>query len=101
MDIARLLRDSATEAPQKVALVWGPKGSEETLTYEDLDREVDRVASGLTAAGITPGDRVAIGMHNVSHFPIAYFGILRAGAVVVPMNVMLTEVEARRVLVDS
>ncbi|MGH2807271.1 MAG: long-chain-fatty-acid--CoA ligase [Actinomycetota bacterium] len=101
MDIARLLREPAEAAPQKVALVWGPKGSAETITYDALDREVDRVAAGLVAAGVAPGDRVAIGMHNVVQFPMAYFGILRAGAVVVPMNVMLTEVEAHRVLVDS
>jgi long-chain acyl-CoA synthetase len=101
MDIARLLRDSATQSPQKVALVWGPKGSQESLTYEELDREADRVASGLVEAGVAPGDRVAIGMHNVPQFPMAYFGILRAGAVVVPMNIMLTGVEAHRVLLDS
>lgn len=96
-----MLRESASKNPGKAVLISGPKGAESIVTYGQLDAEVDRVASGLIGLGITPGDRVAIAMHNVARFPMAYFGILRAGGVVVPMNVMLTEDEARRVLVDS
>ena len=94
-----MLRSTAERAPGKTALVVGTTG--ETVTFSDLDREADRVARGLTAAGVGLGDRVAIGMHNVVHFPYAYFGVLRAGAVVVPLNVMLTEQEIARVLEDS
>lgn len=101
MDIARLLRESATHGPSKTALISGPKGAEKRLSYKDLDAEVDRVAIGLIALGIEPGDRVAIAMHNVEQFPMAYLGIIRAGAVAVPLNVMLTEQESRRILIDA
>ncbi|MEA2451840.1 MAG: long-chain acyl-CoA synthetase [Actinomycetota bacterium] len=94
-----MLRDTAARVPDQTALIVATTG--ENVTFRDLDREADRVARGLTAAGVTKGDRVALGMHNVVNFPFAYFGILRAGAVVVPLNVMLTEPEVARVLSDS
>jgi long-chain acyl-CoA synthetase len=71
------------------------------VTFGALNSEADRVARGLQRRGVQPGDRVAIGMHNVPHFAYAYFGILRAGAVAVPLNVMLTHKEVAQVLNDS
>ena len=94
-----MLRDSAARVPNKTAFVVGTTG--ESVTFADVDAEADRVARGLLALGVEQGDRVAIGMHNVVHFPYAYFGILRAGAVVVPLNVMLTQQEVERVFADS
>ena len=101
MDIASLLRQTASRAPDKEAIVTGGSRASSATTYQELDRAADHVAAALQAAGIQPGDRIAIGMHNVVHFPIAYFGILRAGAVVVPLNVMLSEPEVRKILDDS
>ena len=101
MNLPRLLRESASRLPEKVAFVAGSKSAQQRLTYAELDAAVDDVAGGLRKLGVSPGDRVAIAMHNVMHFPIAYFGILRAGAVVVPLNVMLTGAEVERVLDDS
>ena len=103
MNVAGLVREAAGRAPDKAAFVTpgsGP-GEDATLTYAALDAEVDRIAAGLQAAGIRRGDRVALGMHNVPQFPMAYFGILRAGGVVVPLNSMLTPAETARVLTDS
>jgi long-chain acyl-CoA synthetase len=99
MDLARMLRETASKAGDRTALVVASSGA--TVTFSELDREADRVARGLLAIGVSKGDRVALGMHNVAHFPFAYFGILRAGAVVVPLNVMLTAKEVARVLSDS
>ncbi len=99
MDLAQMLRETAARVPGKTAFVVGATG--ETVTFADVDAEADRVARGLRALGIEQGDRVAIGMHNVVHFPYAYFGILRAGAVVVPLNVMLTQEEVERLFADS
>jgi long-chain acyl-CoA synthetase len=99
MDLSQMLRKTAARSPEAIALLAASDGS--TYTFGDLDREADRVARGLAAIGVSKGDRVAIGMHNVAHFPFAYFGILRAGAVVVPLNVMLTAKEVARVLTDS
>ena len=98
MGLADLLRKTAARAGAKKALVV-PGGT--TVTYGDLDAEVDRVARGLVQLGIAPGDRVALAMGNVVHFPFAYFGILRAGAVVVPLNAMLTGSEIARVVDHS
>lgn len=99
MDLARLLRDSSAAAPGKTALVQTSDGS--TITYRRLQQEADRVAGALSQWGIRPGDRVAIGMHNTAHFAYAYFGILAAGAAVVPLNIMLTEAETAAILTDS
>ena len=99
MDLSRLLRDAARRAGPKTALVIASSGDK--ISFSDLDREADRVATGLSKEGVGNGDRVALGMHNVPHFIYSYFGILRAGAAVVPLNVMLTEDEVGRVLDDS
>ena len=101
MSLAELLRAAAERAGDKTALAHGPVSVEGTLTWTDLDREADRVAAGLVARGVEPGDRVAIAMPNVPHFVHSYFGILRAGAVAVPLNVMLTEQELTTVLTDA
>ena len=58
-------------------------------TYRVLDEGSARVAGLLRARGVGPGDRVGIMLPNVPFFPPAYYGILRLGAVVVPMNVLL------------
>ena len=99
MNLSELLRESAGAKPDKVALVSTGDGAR--VTYAELDRDADRVAATLRKRGISAGERVAIAMHNVVQFPAAYFGILRAGCVVVPVNVMLTESEVAKVLDDS
>lgn len=98
MNVANLLRGTAQRLPDKVALVTSDGTS---FDYATFDREADRVASALRAAGIVNGDRVAIAMHNLPQFPFAYFGILRAGAVAVPLNAFLTPVEVGRILEDA
>jgi long-chain acyl-CoA synthetase len=97
MNLPALLRRSASERPEATALVTGPRA----VSYREFDAEADRVARGLAAAGVGPGDRVAIAMHNVPEFAFAYFGILRAGAVAVPLNAMLTDREIARILRDA
>ncbi|WP_328535936.1 long-chain-fatty-acid--CoA ligase [Streptomyces sp. NBC_00344] len=74
---------------------------EAVLTYAELDDASARVASLLRADGVQPGDRVALVMPNITSFPIAYYGILRAGAIVVPMNPLLKAREMAFVLRDS
>lgn len=101
MNLAELLRTAAGERGAKKALAYGVTAVDRDLTYEALDAEVDRVARGLVSRGVVKGDRVAVAMPNVPHFVFAYFGILRAGAVAVPLNVMLTELEMARILQDA
>jgi long-chain acyl-CoA synthetase len=71
------------------------------LSYDRLERASARVAGLLQAKGIVPGDRVGIMLPNVPYFAIAYYGVLRAGGVVVPMNVLLKGREVRYHLEDS
>ncbi|MFB9378275.1 long-chain fatty acid--CoA ligase [Kineococcus gynurae] len=71
------------------------------LSWADLDDRTARVAGLLRGGGLQPGDRVAIVLPNLPHFPVVYFGALRAGAVVVPMNPLLHEREVRHHLTDS
>jgi long-chain acyl-CoA synthetase len=71
------------------------------LSYGSLDAAASAVADLVRGAGVGPGDRVGLMLPNVPYFPIVYYGILRAGGVVVPMNVMLKEREAGFYLSDS
>jgi long-chain acyl-CoA synthetase len=71
------------------------------LTWEQLAGASAHAAGLLAEEGIEPGDRVGLMLPNVPQFPILYYGILRAGGVVVPMNVLLKEREVAYYLEDS
>jgi len=96
-NLADLLTTTAASRPDAVAI----RRDELALTYAALDAAGARVAGLLRAKGIRPGDRVALMLPNVEYFPIAYYGALRAGAAVVPMNILLTEREVAFALGDS
>ncbi len=97
MNLADLLRESAGRTPEKAAILF----QGQPIKYAELDREADRVAAGLAALGVNPGDRVAVLVHNVPHFIYAFYGLLRAGAVMVPLNTMFTGDEIAYILSDS
>src|SRR5262245_49299802 len=71
------------------------------LSYAALDAACARVAGLLRAKGVQAGDRVAVMLPNTPHFPVCYYGALRAGAAIVPMNVLLKEREVAFYLRDS
>ena len=96
-NLATLLTNSAMRSPDRVAIQL----DDLQLTYEALDVATAQVAGLLRAKGVGPGDRVAIMLPNVPHFALCYYGALRAGAVVVPMNVLLKEREVAFYLRDS
>src|SRR3954454_13717257 len=96
MNLATLLTDSAAEHGDDAAL----KLDDATVTYAMLDEGSARVAALLQDRGIEPGDRVGIMLPNVPYFAVAYYGVLRAGGVVVPMNVLLKGREVRFSLED-
>jgi long-chain acyl-CoA synthetase len=97
LNLAVLLEDSAREVPDRDAVVHGAT----RLTYAEVDAAAAQVAASLVARGIQPGDRVALSCPNLPYVPIVYYGILKAGAVVVPLNVLLTEREIAYHLEDS
>ncbi len=83
-NLAVILRETAAATPGKpVALYQGGR-----LTYGELDELSGRLAAGLELAGVRPGDRVAVQLPNIPQFLIAYFGVLKAGGMVVPLNVL-------------
>ncbi|HEX9065034.1 MAG TPA: AMP-binding protein, partial [Streptosporangiaceae bacterium] len=83
-NLAVILSETAAATPGKPAILYGGG----RLTYGELDALSGRLAAGLELAGMRPGDRVAIQLPNIPQFVIAYFGVLRAGGVVVPLNVL-------------
>jgi long-chain acyl-CoA synthetase len=96
-NLADLLTRSASTYPDRTAL----KLDDLELTYAELDAASARVAGLLAAKGVGPGDRVGIMLPNVPYFAAAYYGALRAGASIVPMNVLLKEREVAFYLGDS
>ncbi|GAA2675714.1 long-chain-fatty-acid--CoA ligase [Actinoplanes palleronii] len=97
LNLAMLLEDSARNHPEQTAVVLDSRN----WTYADIDAEARRVAALLAGRGIAPGDRVALSCPNLQWFPIIYYGIVKAGAVVVPMNVLATRAEVEYFLADS
>lgn len=97
MNLADLVRDTAARTPGKAALLF----QGQAIKYAELDREVERAAAGLASLGVGPGDSVAVLVHNIPHFVYAFYGILRAGAVMVPLNTMFTGDEISYILSDS
>ncbi len=71
------------------------------VTYRELDDASARLATHLLGVGIAPGDRVAVMLPNVPEFAVVYYGVLRAGGVVVPMNPLLKRREVEYYLRDS
>ncbi len=92
------LRHFAEQAPEFVAIV-GPGG--ERWTRRELKMHVDRLAAGFAAAGLSPGDALAIAAPNCPEYLAVYLGALAAGLSVVPVNWHLSEPELDFVLRDS
>lgn len=95
--LADILAPALQIAPGKVAIHY----EDREITYRELDEAANRVANGLIALGIKPGDRVAIHVDNRPEFIFVYLGVMRAGAVLVPTNVMYTGEEMAHILTDS
>lgn len=97
LNLAIILKEAASEHPDKpVAFFEGGQ-----MTYSELDALSDHLAAGLRRDGIGRGDAVALQLPNLPHFLIAYFGILKNGSVVVPLNVLLKAPEVEYHLSDS
>jgi long-chain acyl-CoA synthetase len=97
LNLASIVTESAARAPRSPAV----RLDDAALTYADLDDRSARLATLLRERGLEQGDRVGVMLPNVLEFPIAYYGVLRAGGVVVPMNVLLKRREIAFYLEDS
>lgn len=96
-NVADLVEAAARRSPDRLALT-GPGG---TWTWGRLAEQVRRLAGGLAALGLTPGDRLALLLGNSPEFVLGYFAALRAGLIVVPINTGYTGPELSHQLADS
>ncbi len=85
LNLAVLLEESVEKHPEKPALILG----DQVLDYAGLRSAAKKFANALVSMGVEPGDKVAIMLPNVPEYVISYYGILNAGAVVVPLNGLL------------
>lgn len=97
LNLALLLEQSARRDPGKVAVIL----DDYRLRYAELNGAANKLAGALAKLGVQPGDHVALMLPNTPHFPISYYGILKAGATVVPLNVLFKQHEIQYHLEDS
>src|SRR5689334_6515742 len=97
LSLATILAEGARSRPGKVAVV----DRDQRVTYAELWRRARGYGAALRESGITSGDAVAVLCPNVVEFPLAYYGALAAGAVVVPVHLLLGADEVTYVLRDS
>ena len=92
-----ILEKTAEEHPEKTAMAY----FEGEITYGELDALSDQFAAALAKLGVKKGDRAAIFLPNIPQFIIAYFGILKAGAVLTTISPLHREREVEHQLADS
>ncbi len=97
LNLASIVSHHARLDPGKEAIVW----EDVRLSYSDLEGLSNRVANAITGMGIGYGDKVALVCPNVPYFPIVYYGIMKTGAAVVPLNVLFTPRDFEYHLADS
>ncbi|MBX7174662.1 MAG: long-chain fatty acid--CoA ligase [Pyrinomonadaceae bacterium] len=97
LNLSSIIEHHARLIPDKEAVIW----NDTRLTYSQLNNYANKIANGLTAMGIGYGDKVALICPNLPYFPMVYYGILKAGAAVVPLNVLFSPREIAYHLADS
>ncbi len=97
LNLSIILEDSARRYPEKIAFTF----MDTSLNFAQINAAANQVANGLRVKGIQKGDKVALSCFNLPYFPIIYFGILKAGATVVPLSVLLKKDEIAYHLKDS
>src|SRR6185503_8492966 len=95
--IAEILPLAASQHADRVALIIDNR----RLSFRELDALSNRVANGLVASGVQPGDRVSLFGPNSWEWLVSYYGIAKAGAVVNPLSSMLTADEVRYAVNDT
>ncbi len=94
---ATILAETAAASPDSPVHVFGGTAT----TYRELDEQSGRFAAGLRGAGLVPGQVVALQLPNIPQFLVAYFGALKAGMVLLPLNPLLMAPEIEYHLGDS
>jgi long-chain acyl-CoA synthetase len=97
MPLDQILSNSAENFGEKAAIVWNDK----EYSFKDLDSMSNKFAHALLEKGLTKGDRVCIFMQNSPEFVVSHFGIIKAGCITVPLNVMYRKRELVHMVNDS
>jgi long-chain acyl-CoA synthetase len=97
MNLSAFLARSAAVFPEDVAVVCGANA----LSWASLDAAANRLANGLRARGLGRGERVVLASPNLPQFVIAYYAVLKLGAILVPINILLKGSEIAYHLRDS
>ncbi|MEO6563683.1 MAG: AMP-binding protein, partial [Nitrosospira sp.] len=97
LTMASVIEDHAHKRPHQTAIIY----NDHRFSYGQLNTMANMIANGLVELGIKPGDHVAMSCPNLPYFPMVYFGILKVGAVVVALNVLLKPREIAYHLKDS
>ncbi|GAB6144378.1 long-chain-fatty-acid--CoA ligase [Desulfocicer niacini] len=97
LNLVSTFEHSAKEFPDKKAIVFQDK----SYTFSQTLAMVNKIANALKKRGVQKGDKVALSCLNLPYFPMVYYGILKIGAVVVPLNVLLKGREIAYHLKDS
>ncbi len=95
--LIEMLEESARRYSNRVALIFERR----RVSYRKLTEAVSRLATGLIKLGIKPGEKIGILLSNSPEYVISYFGGLKAGAVIAPLNTFLKTEELRYILADS
>ena len=97
MNLAQYLENSARNYPNKVAIRF--EGEE--ITFQGLNTACNRMAQGLSEAGLAPGDRCLVMMPNSIHQITVYYALAKIGAIVVPVNFLYRMHELEHIFADS
>lgn len=97
LNLSVILEESAQRFPNNIAFVLG----DQQMTYQQLDELSNKTAHALINLGLQKGDKVTLSCPNLPFFPVIYYGILKAGGTVVPINVLLKSAEISYLLNDS
>lgn len=97
MNLVSKLGETAQSKPDRTAYIFG----EQTETYGGLQQKIDCFAEGLREIGVEKGDHVALLLGNTPHFVISFYGALKAGAVVIPINPAYTPTEIGYMLTNG
>ncbi|MDQ0428659.1 feruloyl-CoA synthase [Planomicrobium stackebrandtii] len=97
MNITAPLRQNAKRFPDKMAITCDGR----MYSYQELNEEVNRLANGLIETGLQKGDKVSFFMKNSDYYVLAFFAVLKAGGVVVPVNCLLSPDESGYIFEQS
>ncbi|MCX8066125.1 MAG: long-chain fatty acid--CoA ligase [Candidatus Hydrogenedentes bacterium] len=97
LNLGYFVEETARRYPEVLAVIY----EDYKFTYSELNKLSNRVANILKSKGIGRGDKVAVMIPNLPYFPMVYYGVLKAGGVVVPVNVLYQKMEIEHYIRDS